>query len=286
MLTGQPPFPEDTWDPEAAMRVRPAPRLRGIPGLPTAIARLCQRCLAYEAAQRPPAREVADRLAAYARPWWRGRAVLAAALALIVLAGVVATLISWASLAGTPVTWPTGPAGVPNTPGPSGSSGSSGSSSAPGASPGLSNAPVVPSATASSSQPAPTVSPAGPTGAPPGPVNGQPPPVASGTVEQSLDDLRQEITTQLDAGQVRPDVAQDLRNKVESIAARLAFNPAAEKQETIRLIDEMRTSVARRATETWGTSTGQSTDPNRPAVSPTARNALFAAIDKLKAAVG
>jgi hypothetical protein len=150
----------------------------------------------------------------------------------------------------------------------------------------LSNAPVVPSATASSSQPAPTVSPAGPTGAPPGPVNGQPPPVASGTVEQSLDDLRQEITTQLDAGQVRPDVAQDLRNKVESIAARLAFNPAAEKQETIRLIDEMRTSVARRATETWGTSTGQSTDPNRPAVSPTARNALFAAIDKLKAAVG
>jgi serine/threonine-protein kinase len=283
MLTGQPPFPEDTWDPEAALRFRPAPRLRGVPGLPAAIVRLCQRCLAYEAAQRPPAREVADRLAAYARPWWRGRAVMAAALAFIVLAGVVATLISWASLAGTPVTWPSGPAGATNIPGPSGPSGPS---SAPSASPALSSAPVAPPGNAASSQPTPTVSPTGRPGASAGPVNGQPTPGAVVTVEQALDDLRQEITTQFDAGQVRSDVAQDLRNRVEAIADRLTFSPAEQKQETIRLIDELRTSVARRATEAWGTSTGQTADPNRPAVSLTARNALFAAIDRLKAAVG
>jgi serine/threonine-protein kinase len=59
MLTGDPPFPEDTWDPEAPLRERPLPRPRGVSGLPSAVARLCQRCLAFDPAARPPAREVA-----------------------------------------------------------------------------------------------------------------------------------------------------------------------------------------------------------------------------------
>ena len=55
------------------------PRPRGVPGVPGAVARLCQRCLAHDPDERPSAREVADQLAAYGRPWWRGRVLVASA---------------------------------------------------------------------------------------------------------------------------------------------------------------------------------------------------------------
>ena len=98
MLTGAPPFPEDTWDPEAPLRERPLPRPRGVSGLPAAVARLCQRCLAFDPSARPPAREVANRLAAYARPRWRAPAAIAA--------GAVAVLATAAVAFATP---PSGP---------------------------------------------------------------------------------------------------------------------------------------------------------------------------------
>jgi serine/threonine-protein kinase len=61
MLTGRPPYPETTWaEIEAAIREEPPPAPTGVPGLPAAVARICQRCLASTPAARPTAAEVAD----------------------------------------------------------------------------------------------------------------------------------------------------------------------------------------------------------------------------------
>ncbi|WP_214110638.1 protein kinase domain-containing protein [Acrocarpospora catenulata] len=63
MLTGAPPYPETTWEGiEAARREGPPPSPDGVPGLPPEIAALCRRCLSPEPADRPTAREVAAAL--------------------------------------------------------------------------------------------------------------------------------------------------------------------------------------------------------------------------------
>ncbi|MFF0243338.1 protein kinase domain-containing protein [Streptosporangium sandarakinum] len=62
MLTGGPPYPERTWEEiENARREGPPPEVRA-PGLPSGIAALCRSCLSADPAERPKAREVADRL--------------------------------------------------------------------------------------------------------------------------------------------------------------------------------------------------------------------------------
>ncbi|GGQ04544.1 serine/threonine-protein kinase [Streptosporangium pseudovulgare] len=62
MLTGGPPYPERTWEEiENARREGPPPEVR-VPGLPSEIAVLCRSCLSADPAERPKAREVADRL--------------------------------------------------------------------------------------------------------------------------------------------------------------------------------------------------------------------------------
>ncbi|MEV4108637.1 serine/threonine-protein kinase [Nonomuraea sp. NPDC049695] len=60
MLTGHTPYPETTWEEiEAARRTYPPPR---IPGVPHAVASLCQRCLAYRPEARPTAAEIVSAL--------------------------------------------------------------------------------------------------------------------------------------------------------------------------------------------------------------------------------
>ncbi|QYC45666.1 Serine/threonine-protein kinase PknK [Nonomuraea coxensis DSM 45129] len=56
MLTGRTPYPETTWEEiEAARRTAPPPR---VPGVPHAVASLCQRCLAHRPEERPTAAEI------------------------------------------------------------------------------------------------------------------------------------------------------------------------------------------------------------------------------------
>ncbi|MFC4118697.1 serine/threonine-protein kinase [Nonomuraea zeae] len=56
MFTGRTPYPETTWEEiEAARRTDPPPRP---PGVPHAVATLCQRCLAHQPEERPTAAEI------------------------------------------------------------------------------------------------------------------------------------------------------------------------------------------------------------------------------------
>lgn len=227
MLTGVTPFPEDTWNPDAPLTHRPAPRPRGVPGLPGAVARLVQRCLTHDPAGRPPAREVADRLAAYARPWWRGPAVIAAAAAPVAAAAVVLAMAGWL---------PTGSARDPAALGPSSSSSSSSSPSSPSAGSSPPTDATAPLPTAVS-----TVEPSMPAK----PAAGQPPPVVAVPVEQALDALRVTIDSAVPNG-LASDIALDLRNAVEDIARKRYTDPHAD---VTTAVDKLREKVLIRATE-------------------------------------
>ncbi|MCZ7435639.1 protein kinase [Micromonospora sp. WMMC241] len=59
-LTGQPPYPADTWEQlSAALAESAPPTLDGVPGLPRPVADICLRCLARDPRQRPTAHRVA-----------------------------------------------------------------------------------------------------------------------------------------------------------------------------------------------------------------------------------
>jgi hypothetical protein len=58
MLTGQPPYPADTWE-ELAATPRDEPPPLAVAGLPAEVAALCHRCLAIEPRERPTANQVA-----------------------------------------------------------------------------------------------------------------------------------------------------------------------------------------------------------------------------------
>ncbi|MGW5672126.1 protein kinase domain-containing protein [Micromonospora sp. NPDC003776] len=61
-LTGQVPYPADTWDQlSEALAEGPAPSL-DVPGLPSPVAEICLRCLAAEPRRRPTAHQVAAAL--------------------------------------------------------------------------------------------------------------------------------------------------------------------------------------------------------------------------------
>ncbi|TDB69652.1 serine/threonine-protein kinase, partial [Micromonospora sp. KC723] len=62
-LTGQVPYPADTWEElGAALQDQRAPSLEGVPGLPPVVARTCLRCLARDPHERPSAHQVAAAL--------------------------------------------------------------------------------------------------------------------------------------------------------------------------------------------------------------------------------
>jgi serine/threonine protein kinase len=274
MLTGGPPFPEDTWDPDAAREARAAPRPRGVAGLPAAVARLAQRCLAHDPADRPSAREVAHRLAGYARPWWRRRLALTAAAGLIVAAGIAVAFATGFSTGERPSALPpaassttdstppstttaTGPP-VASTPTPS----AGGVSASAGGGP-TSQGP----ATRTPSSPSPSAA-----GLPPDPV----------TPTEAINDLQGVITAGLDQDTIRTDVAQDLQNQVASIAAKLTLQPGASVGQ---MIDTLQTNVMIRSMEQWGASPGGG-DEKRPPISAASKAALLAAIDQLRTALG
>jgi serine/threonine-protein kinase len=101
VLTGDAPFPEDTWNSSAPLTPRAAPR-PSVPGLPRGVARICQCCLSHNAADRPSARDVAEELRRYGRAWWPGR-VAVAGTAAAVLVAAVAVLLAWSPVGpGTP----------------------------------------------------------------------------------------------------------------------------------------------------------------------------------------
>ncbi|HEY8472098.1 MAG TPA: serine/threonine-protein kinase [Natronosporangium sp.] len=58
MLTGQPPYPADTWE-ELAETRRDQPPPLTVAGLPAKVAELCHRCLAVDPRERPTANQVA-----------------------------------------------------------------------------------------------------------------------------------------------------------------------------------------------------------------------------------
>ncbi|MEU4790454.1 protein kinase [Micromonospora tulbaghiae] len=59
-LTGQPPYPAETWEQlSAALADSPEPTLDDVPGLPGPVADICLRCLARDPRRRPTARRVA-----------------------------------------------------------------------------------------------------------------------------------------------------------------------------------------------------------------------------------
>ncbi|MFC8616891.1 protein kinase [Micromonospora purpureochromogenes] len=62
-LTGQVPYPADTWEQLGeALAADEPPTLDGVPGLPAAVARTCLRCLARDPRDRPTAHQVAAAL--------------------------------------------------------------------------------------------------------------------------------------------------------------------------------------------------------------------------------
>ncbi|MGN9891129.1 protein kinase domain-containing protein [Micromonospora sp. L31] len=62
-LTGQVPYPADTWEQLGeALAADEPPTLDGVPGLPPAVARTCLRCLARDPRDRPTAHQVAAAL--------------------------------------------------------------------------------------------------------------------------------------------------------------------------------------------------------------------------------
>ncbi|MFU8852687.1 serine/threonine-protein kinase [Micromonospora sp. SL1-18] len=59
-LTGQPPYPADTWEQlSVALAEAGPPVLDGVPGLPVPVAEVCLRCLARDPRRRPTAHQVA-----------------------------------------------------------------------------------------------------------------------------------------------------------------------------------------------------------------------------------
>jgi serine/threonine-protein kinase len=255
MLTGAPPFPEDTWDPEAPLRERPLPRPRGVSGLPSAVARLCQRCLAFDPAARPPAREVATRLAVYARPRWRAPAAIAA--------GAVAVLATAAVAFATP------PGG-----GPASGLGAvpAASSSTSDSSTSTSEAPLIVPGTATAVAPSPTTAPATPPAAAP-PSASTPAPVTPVVlpVGQALTSLRTTINDAVSTGGLAADIAEDLGHSVDNIDRKWLTEPTAD---LTPMVDGLRTQVITRS---------QGLDANgNLLMTVTTRDALLASIAQLR----
>ncbi|MEU1684210.1 protein kinase [Micromonospora sp. NPDC005707] len=227
-LTGQPPYPADTWEQlSAALALDAAPTLDGVPGLPAPVAEICLRCLARDPRRRPTAHQVAavlrdqllpadpqaatmlaptvtlPALPAPARPpagpaepapvaagmSRRRRALPLVAAGVVVVAGA-ALLV---------------PALLPDGQAPP-------SRSSPTAGPV-----VVPSTAAPGSDAPATTVPPGPTRRPP--ATGAPSPPAGGDLVEAAHRVEGLIEAGLADGQIRDDVGVDLRNLLRNATA-------------------------------------------------------------------
>ncbi|MET7967769.1 serine/threonine-protein kinase [Micromonospora sp. NPDC005305] len=249
-LTGQPPYPADTWEQlSAALAEDAAPTLDGVPGLPAPVAEICLRCLARDPRRRPTARQVAavlrDQLlpadpqaatmlsptvtlpappapprppaepaapAPVAAPTSRRRALPLVAAGVVVVTGA-ALLV---------------PALLPDERAPSRSSPTAG--------------PVVAPSTATPSPDAPATTP------PPGPTRRPaatraPTPPAGGDVVEAAHRVEGLIEAGLAAGQIRDDVGVDLRNLLRKATATTGEGALA------GAVDQLRDKIADRRRE-------------------------------------
>ncbi|MFE9205781.1 protein kinase [Micromonospora sp. NPDC007230] len=67
-LSGQVPYPADTWEQLGAALAEDAPPALDVPGLPSPVAEICLRCLARDPRRRPTAHQVAAALRDQLRP--------------------------------------------------------------------------------------------------------------------------------------------------------------------------------------------------------------------------
>ncbi|MEH0983486.1 serine/threonine-protein kinase [Micromonospora sp. CPCC 205556] len=255
-LTGQVPYPADTWEElTVALRDGEPPSLDGVPGLPPPVARTCLRCLARDPRDRPTAHQVAAALrdqllpgdpqaATMLAPTVTLPALDAPAPALdapapapagassgrrpllvvgaLVVTTTAAALLTPALLPGAespPAALPTGGPRVelPVPP------------TAPSAVPPRQPAPTTAAAPARSTVPRPT------------PDGGQ----GAGGLDEAAERLRRLIDDGVRTGDIRDDVGQDLRNVLGNLTrdvaagrSDLAVPVAALRQKVTRRVDE------------------------------------------------
>jgi hypothetical protein len=103
-LTGQPPYPAETWEELATVRREQPPPRPEVSGLPEPVVRLVEQCLALEPKQRPSASQVAwtlrKHLPGAGRRYRTGRAVrralaVASATAAVVFGVLVGVTLGW-----------------------------------------------------------------------------------------------------------------------------------------------------------------------------------------------
>lgn len=225
MLTGHTPYPEMTWaELETADRSGPPPRPR-VPGMPRRVARLCRRCIAADPMVRPSAEEITAELDAVlelepGRNTRRVRRLLYVAAGTVLLVAVPAAFLTPENQADR------------SAPGPSSTEGVIGSpltSTTEPVSPSASGSPAGPEATASatsrlSQAPSPT------------------PPVGPAVrVQQAVADFHAVTAKGLEDKTIRKDVASDLDQQVNNLAAS-PYNVGAQ-------IDDLRHKVQARLRE-------------------------------------
>lgn len=109
MLTGDPPYPERTWEEIENVRREGPPPVAEVPGMPARISALCQVCLSHRPEARPKAQEVADGLTAALRTQAAplapmhsaGRGGLARWVVVATVAALLAGLLVWSRVSGS-----------------------------------------------------------------------------------------------------------------------------------------------------------------------------------------
>lgn len=232
MLTGHPPFPVETWEELAALPRTEPPRPSGVPGLPSPVADLCQRCLAPDPLDRPTASQIARHLRRYHSgvvQRLRRRTTLVASTTAALVLGVFMGAVLLA-----PNTTSPGPAAAPEpstvppdrqpTPSPPRPSLSS-----PGRGPTASPADRQPAPTPSADNLAADDLPAD--GSAAAPVDNPAPP----DVEASLAAVYQLIDDGQANDEIRDDVARDLRQLLDNLKVGLARGTVDLATETAHL---------------------------------------------------
>jgi hypothetical protein len=245
-LTGQPPYPADTWEELAATRREEQPPPLVVAGLPAEVTALCHRCLATEPRERPTANQVAWALRRHlpgADPYGRRRILRRALVAAGTAASLALGVLVGATLLG---------AEPPRLPHPIADEPDSGSDPTT-AGPGVAGNPV----------------PGGEPGAGPPPSSDEdqipdqpvPPPVGAvtlGTVYELVEDGRA-------GGDIREDVALDLHQIINNLQRQLETGSTDLPSATRLLRDKVQ---ARAAEGALGSATA---------------NEIHAALDQLEA---
>ncbi|AGZ41784.1 putative serine/threonine protein kinase [Actinoplanes friuliensis DSM 7358] len=213
MVTGDPPYPVDTWEELDAARTAPP---RSLPAeLPVAFRELVELCLREEPDRRPTAAHVSRELAALTppaappAPRKKRRVALFSGLAAL----VVSLIALFAALGSSRQSIDAAP------------------STAPSAAPSAAPSGVTPRSAPASTRPAaPPTARATPT----------PTPTAAAPlrVDDAIDRVRATVRTGRESGQIRPDVAQDLLNLLQPLGRAEAADVSVRVEELQRKVQE------------------------------------------------